>query len=356
MRVVEAVCVLAEDKLRDAQAYTLAWPAARGSAVRLFCAVPLALALASLRAAETASALVAGATPKVGPGEVFTIVRDAIVTAGSDRDLAALFARQSRTPTTTPGAPMQQSTEQTHLEQSRLTGVRERAEMHCHARAVGSSPSRARGLLKGELQTNVTMDAEDLLLRQFLGIRTAEQTHAAAVWIRAQQREDGTWANAYGAPADLSTTVESYVALRLAGDPVEAAHMRRAAEYIRSSGGLPATRVFTRIWLALFGLWPWSDLPVLPPEMVLLPAWVPLNVYDFACWARQTVVALTIVMTYKPVRPIEGLTLDELAPTEQLRAATPLVARPCLRRDRPRAPRLSEAAALATARTCARRG
>jgi squalene-hopene/tetraprenyl-beta-curcumene cyclase len=48
--------------------------------------------------------------------------------------------------------------------------------------------------------------------------------------------------------------------------------------------------VFTRIWLALFGLWSWDDLPELPPEMIFLPSWFPLNVYDWGCWARQTVV------------------------------------------------------------------
>src|SRR5579875_2612805 len=74
------------------------------------------------------------------------------------------------------------------------------------------------GWWKGELATNVTMDAEDLLLREFLGIRTAEDTEAAARWIRSQQRGDGTWATFHGGPAELSTTVEAYVALRLAGD------------------------------------------------------------------------------------------------------------------------------------------
>jgi squalene-hopene/tetraprenyl-beta-curcumene cyclase len=79
------------------------------------------------------------------------------------------------------------------------------------------------GWWKGELQTNVTMDAEDLLLRQFLGIRTEEDTAEAARWIRSQQREDGTWANFHGGPADLSTTIEAYTALRLAGGPAAAA-------------------------------------------------------------------------------------------------------------------------------------
>ncbi|WP_242906561.1 squalene--hopene cyclase [Actinomadura terrae] len=160
------------------------------------------------------------------------------------------------------------------------------------------------GWWKGELQTNVTMDAEDLLLREFLGVRDEDETREAARWIRSQQREDGTWANFFGGPPDLSTTVEAYVALRLAGDPPDAGHMRRAAAYVRDAGGLPATRVFTRFWLALFGRWPWDALPVVPPEMIYLPSWFPLNVYDFGCWARQTIVPLTVVAALRPVRPL----------------------------------------------------
>jgi squalene-hopene/tetraprenyl-beta-curcumene cyclase len=168
------------------------------------------------------------------------------------------------------------------------------------------------GYWKGELETNVTMEAEDLLLRRFLGILDEDTLAATARWIRSKQREDGTWATFFGGPADLSTTVEAYVALRLAGDGVEADHMQRAVDFIRANGGLPATRVFTRIWLALFGAWPWTHLPVLPPEMVFLPKWCPLNIYDFACWARQTIVPLTIVSALRPVRP--GLPdLGELA-------------------------------------------
>jgi squalene-hopene/tetraprenyl-beta-curcumene cyclase len=167
------------------------------------------------------------------------------------------------------------------------------------------------GWWQGELATNVTMDAEDLLLRQFLGIAEAGQTAAAARWIAGEQRDDGTWANFHGGPGDLSTTVEAYVALRLAGHSPEAPHMALAADWIRARGGIAATRVFTRIWLALFGEWSWDELPVMPPEMIYFPAWFPLNVYDFACWARQTIVPLTIVGSLRPARPLP-CGLDEL--------------------------------------------
>ncbi len=167
------------------------------------------------------------------------------------------------------------------------------------------------GWWKGELRTNVTMDAEDLLLRQFLGILRADELEHAARWIRSQQRSDGTWANFEGGPAELSTTVEAYAALRLAGDPSDAPHLVKAREYVLAHGGIEATRVFTRVWLALFGEWSWDELPAMPPELIYLPEWVPLNVYDWACWARQSVVAITVVATLRPVRPLP-FTLAEL--------------------------------------------
>ncbi|MYV38400.1 squalene--hopene cyclase [Streptomyces sp. SID1328] len=167
------------------------------------------------------------------------------------------------------------------------------------------------GWWKGDLETNVTMDAEDLLLRQFLGILDAATTRATAQFIRGAQREDGAWATFYGGPGDLSATVEAYVALRLAGDAPDAPHMARASAWVRERGGIASARVFTRIWLALFGWWKWEDLPELPPELIWFPTWLPLNIYDFGCWARQTIVPLTIVSAKRPVRPAP-FPLDEL--------------------------------------------
>jgi squalene-hopene/tetraprenyl-beta-curcumene cyclase len=184
------------------------------------------------------------------------------------------------------------------------------------------------GWWKAELETNVTMDAEDLLLRQFLGIGTDDVTRRTAAWIRSQQRSDGTWATFYEGPPDLSTTIEAYVALRLAGDGPDAGHITKAAEFVRDAGGLERSRVFTRIWMALFGEWPWDALPAMPPEVVLLPPSSPVSIYDFASWARQTVVALTVVGAYRPVRDL-GFPLDELRTGLPALPAPPL-ARPAL--------------------------
>ena len=92
-------------------------------------------------------------------------------------------------------------------------------------------------------------------------------------------------------PATCRRRSRPTAALRLAGDPPDAAHMRAARRVRpRARAGVERARVFTHLWLALFGLWSWDDVPALPPEIDPAAAWFPLNIYDFACWARQTIV------------------------------------------------------------------
>jgi len=89
--------------------------------------------------------------------------------------------------------------------------------------------------------------------------------------------------------------------------------MRKAKEFILSKGGISKARVFTKIWLALFGQWDWKGVPVMPPEMMLLPTWFPFNIYDFSSWARATIVPLLILLDKKPIRPVpESASIDAL--------------------------------------------
>ena len=167
------------------------------------------------------------------------------------------------------------------------------------------------GWWAGELETNVTMTAEHVLLLRFLGLDVEGIREGAIRHILRAQRDDGSWALFYEAPADLSTTIEAYTALKVLGVDPGTAPMRRALAMIRALGGVAGARVFTKIWLALFGQYPWAGIPSIPPEIVFLPPQVPFNLYDFACWARQTIAPLTLVLSRRPVRPL-GVDLPEL--------------------------------------------
>ncbi|HEX5501703.1 MAG TPA: prenyltransferase/squalene oxidase repeat-containing protein, partial [Thermomicrobiales bacterium] len=167
------------------------------------------------------------------------------------------------------------------------------------------------GWWSGELETNVTMTAEHVLLLRFLGLDLAPIRDGAIQHFLQHQREDGSWALYYDAPADLSTTIEAYVALKVLGVDPAAAPLARALRVIHQQGGVARARVFTKIWLALFGAYPWEGIPSMPPELVYLPPSVPLNLYDFACWARGTIAPLLIVLSRRPCRPL-GVPLGEL--------------------------------------------
>jgi len=167
------------------------------------------------------------------------------------------------------------------------------------------------GFWWGELESNATMDAEYLLLTHFLGARNEAIWRGVAQDIRNYQRDDGSWALYHGAPGDLSTSIECYFALKLAGD--SGPHLARAREFIRGKGGIAHARVFTRIWLSLLGEWSWDELPSMPPELVLLPAKAPFSIYQFSSWARGTIVPLLLLMNARPVRPVpETARLTEL--------------------------------------------
>ena len=206
-----------------------------------------------------------------------------------------------------------------------MVEIGERKDTYNRAEALDQAIRRAHdyflkaryreGYWWGELESNPTMEAEYILLTHFLGVADKERWRKVANHILSQQRPDGTWGQYYGAPGDLSTSTECYFALKLIGVSRDEPHMRKAREFILSKGGVPSTRVFTKIWLALFGQWDWKGVPVMPPEIMLLPNWFPITIYDVSSWARATIVPLLIVMDRKPLKPIpEEARIDELYP------------------------------------------
>ncbi|QBD77416.1 squalene--hopene cyclase [Ktedonosporobacter rubrisoli] len=163
----------------------------------------------------------------------------------------------------------------------------------------------------GELETNVTMTAEHVLLLRFLELSVERIREGAIRHILSKQRVDGSWALYFGGPADLSTTIEAYVALKVLGVDTSCDMMQRALKVIHQQGGIAKARVFTKIWLALFGQYPWSGIPSMPPELIYLSPRLPLNLYDFACWARGTIAPLLIVLSHKPTKAL-GCSVAEL--------------------------------------------
>ena len=176
------------------------------------------------------------------------------------------------------------------------------------------------GYWVGRLESNSCMEAEWILALHFMGLSDhpdyAELRQGMVRALLSEQREDGAWQIYHEAPAgDINATVESYAALRVAGISPDDERLCKARAWIEAKGGLRKIRVFTRYWLALIGVWPWEKTPNIPAEVIRFPTWFPFSIYNFASWARATLMPIGVLSARRPVVPLpDGDQLDELFP------------------------------------------
>jgi len=172
------------------------------------------------------------------------------------------------------------------------------------------------GFWMGALESNSCMEAEWILAMHVLGVHDDPKLPGVVRAILDKQRDDGSWEIYHNAEGgDINTTVECYAALRAAGEDPDSPPLKLARDWIHRHGGMSRLRNFTKYWMALIGEWPWNETPTLPPELIYLPPWMPFNIYQFATWARGTIIPLTILSARRTTRPLPpDRRLDELFP------------------------------------------
>jgi squalene-hopene/tetraprenyl-beta-curcumene cyclase len=176
-----------------------------------------------------------------------------------------------------------------------------------------------------ELEADCTIPAEYVLLRHYLGepVDASLEAKIGRYLRRIQSPTHDGWGLFHTGGFDISASVKAYYALKMIGDDLQAPHMVRARTAILAAGGAAAVNVFTRIQLALFGAGPWSTVPTMPPELILLPRWFPIHLSKMSYWARTVVVPLLVLCALKPVaRNAKGIKVDELYSGEAVRPGT----------------------------------
>ncbi len=169
----------------------------------------------------------------------------------------------------------------------------------------------------GELEGDTILESEYAMTLHYLGRTHSDKFRKAANYIRQKQEPDGGWAIYPGGPAEVSATVKAYFVLKLAGDDPDALHMRRARKAARQLGGIEACNSFTKFQLSMFGQYEWDRCPAVPPEMILLPRWFYINIYEMSSWSRAIVVPLSVIRSLKPVCPVpEHASITELYAAE----------------------------------------
>ena len=153
----------------------------------------------------------------------------------------------------------------------------------------------------GEVLTNATFTAEYVFMRQALALDLSNDEEALRHYLLSDQNLNGSWGIAPEYSGDVSTTTEVYLALKILKLSTDAAPMRRAREFVIENGGVAKVRIYTRVWLATFGLFLWDAVPQLPMELILMPSWSPINIYSLSSWSRLTLVPLLLLRYHQPI-------------------------------------------------------
>src|SRR5437762_47050 len=168
----------------------------------------------------------------------------------------------------------------------------------------------------GELYVDSTLCSDYVLYMHWLGEVDRELQERCTQHILRRQLPDGGWNIYYGGPSEVNATVKAYLALKLAGVPATDRRMLKARQIALSLGGVPRMNTFSRLYLALLGLFPWDYVPTIPCEVILIGKWFHVNFWEMSSWTRSMLVPLSIINHFKPTRRPENIhiTLDELYP------------------------------------------
>ena len=165
----------------------------------------------------------------------------------------------------------------------------------------------------GELIVDVTLVADMVAFHHWDRSVDLVWQRKAVRHIFDKQLPDGGWNIYHGGPAEVNATIKAYLALKLAGISPTHPRMLRAREVARALGGVPRMNTFSKLYLALLGLYPWKYVPTIPCEVLLLGKWFRVNFWDMSNWTRAMLVPLAIINHFRPTRPC-GVDLDELYP------------------------------------------
>jgi squalene-hopene/tetraprenyl-beta-curcumene cyclase len=177
------------------------------------------------------------------------------------------------------------------------------------------SLQKPEGYWVGELMVDATLVADTIAYHHWNGKVDAQWQRKAVNHLFSMQLPDGGWNIYYGGPAEVNATIKVYLALKLAGVPVTDRRMLRAREVALNLGGVPRMNTFSKLYLALLGLFPWDYVPTIPCEVILIGKWFYVNFNEMSSWSRSMLVPLAIINHFKPTRPLKNnINLNELYP------------------------------------------
>uniref|UniRef100_A0A0E0LSF4 Terpene cyclase/mutase family member n=1 Tax=Oryza punctata TaxID=4537 RepID=A0A0E0LSF4_ORYPU len=169
------------------------------------------------------------------------------------------------------------------------------------------------GDFPGPLFTTATMIIV-LYVTESLSITlSSEHYKEICRYLYNRQNMDGGWGlHAEGESSMLSTAL-NYTALRLLGENVDYGpdmSMHKARKWIHDHGGATMIPILGKVWLSVLGVFEWSGVNPIPPELFLLPSFVPIQPGRLWSHFRMAFIPMSYLYGKKFVGPITRLVIS----------------------------------------------
>ncbi|CAN1191097.1 Beta-amyrin synthase [Linum perenne] len=129
-------------------------------------------------------------------------------------------------------------------------------------------------------------------------------------YIYNHQNEDGGWGLHIEGQSAMFCTTLSYICMRILGEGPEGGRdnaCERARDWILDHGGATYIPSWGKTWLSILGVYDWSGTNPMPPELWLLPSFLPMNLGKMMCYTRLVYMPMSYLYGKRFVGPITVL-------------------------------------------------
>jgi lanosterol synthase len=169
----------------------------------------------------------------------------------------------------------------------------------------------ADGAWEGEVVWSPVITAQYVITCNCIGKPLlAKETKDFFTYFMRQQSDDGGWGLHPESRSYLFATSLVYVALRMLGEEPSDPKMAAARDCISNLGTPLYIPTWGKLWLAFCNLYDYSGMYSVPPELLLLPAWLPFHPSRFYCHTRQIYSGMSYLWGRRFRRPVDDLCLS----------------------------------------------
>ncbi|WCJ39180.1 Lupeol synthase [Euphorbia peplus] len=126
-------------------------------------------------------------------------------------------------------------------------------------------------------------------------------------YIYNHQNEDGGWGFHIESHSTMLCTTLNYVALRLLGQQSLDEDVAKARKWILHHGGAINSQIWGKIFLSVLGVYEWAGCKPVPPEILLIPSFLPFSAEKLWCYLRTLYNPIAYLYGKKFVSPITDL-------------------------------------------------